>query len=102
IIGRIHTLTPCVKLDMNPMLVALSALKKGDFSVRLPITFTGNVGKVADAFNDVAELLSSTTRDLSRISHVGGQEGKISERLTSGHVSGAWAERVNSVNTLIS
>src|SRR5262245_52444956 len=59
--GDIETILPCVDLDLNAMLIALSALKKGDFSVRLPITFTGNAGKVADAFNDVADLLSSTT-----------------------------------------
>ncbi|HXS69230.1 MAG TPA: HAMP domain-containing protein, partial [Candidatus Polarisedimenticolia bacterium] len=89
-------------MDMNAILLALAALKKGDFSVRLPVIFTGTEGKVADAFNDVADLLSGTTRDLSRISHVVGKEGKISERLNISGASGSWAERVNSVNTLIS
>src|SRR5262249_52989207 len=56
----------------------------------------------ADAFNDVAELLSSTTQDLSRVCRIVGKEGKIGERLPTGNVSGAWAERVSSVNTLIS
>jgi HAMP domain-containing protein/CheY-like chemotaxis protein/signal transduction histidine kinase len=92
----------CEQLDMNAILIALTALKKGDFSVRLPVTFTGTEGRVADAFNDVAELLSTTTRDLSRISHVVGREGKIEERLSTGSASGSWGERVNSVNTLIS
>src|SRR6185312_3700843 len=91
----------CRTLDMSAILVALAALKKGDFGVRLPVTFTSTEGKVADAFNDVAELLSGTTRDLSRISHVVGKEGKINERLSISGASGAWAERVNSVNTLI-
>ncbi len=91
----------CEMLDMSTILVALASLKKGDFGVRLPVTFTNTEGKVADAFNDVAELLSGTTRDLSRISHVVGKEGKINERLSISGASGAWAERVNSVNTLI-
>src|SRR6476620_55248 len=91
----------CEKLDMSAILVALASLKKGDFGVRLPVTFTNTEGKVADAFNDVAELLSGTTRDLSRISHVVGKEGKINERLNLSGATGAWAERVNSVNTLI-
>ena len=93
---------PCNDLDMNAILVALTSLKKGDFAVRLPVTFTSTQGKVADAFNDLAELLSGTTRDLSRISHVVGKEGKIGERLNITGASGSWAERVNSVNTLIS
>src|SRR5205823_2119254 len=75
--------------------------KKGDFSVRLPLTCTGGSGKVADAFNEVAELMSHQTDDLSRISRVVGKEGRIQERLSVGHVSGAWSERVNSVNNLI-
>src|SRR5689334_11964678 len=98
---REHILN-CETLDMNAILVALASLKKGDFGVRLPVTFTNTEGKVADAFNDVAELLSGTTRDLSRISHVVGKEGKLGERLNITGASGAWAERVNSVNTLIS
>src|SRR5690348_9753313 len=92
----------CETLDMNTILVALASLKKGDFGVRLPVTFTSTEGRVADAFNDVAELLSGTTRDLSRVSHVVGKEGKINERLSVSGATGSWAERVNSVNTLIS
>src|SRR5947207_2565464 len=42
---------PCEMLDMNAILVALASLKKGDFSVRLPVTFTATEGKVADVFN---------------------------------------------------
>jgi HAMP domain-containing protein/signal transduction histidine kinase/DNA-binding response OmpR family regulator len=91
----------CSTLDMNAILMALAALKRGDFGVRLPVTFTSTEGKVADVFNDVAELLSLTTRDLSRISHVVGKEGKINERLNISGATGSWAERVNSVNTLI-
>src|ERR1043165_9268708 len=89
-------------LDSDFLVVALMALSKGDFSVRLPVTWTGTAGRVADSFNTVAELLEITTDDLSRISRVVGKEGKINERLSYGHVSGAWAERINSVNTLIS
>jgi HAMP domain-containing protein/CheY-like chemotaxis protein len=100
--GERERILPCGQLDMNAILVALAHLKRGDFGVRLPVTFTGTEGKVADAFNDMAELLSGTTRDLSRISHVVGKEGKINERLSISGASGAWAERVNSVNTLIS
>src|SRR6266849_5410000 len=90
------------QLDAEQILLVLTALKKGDFSVRLPITVTGTAGRVADAFNDVAEMLSSTTEDLSRVCRVVGKEGKINERLATGHVSGGWSERVNSVNILIS
>ena len=84
--GNRERILECDALNMNTILVALAALKKGDFGVRLPVTFTNTEGKVADAFNDVAELLLGTTQDLSRISHVVGKEGKINERL---NISGA-------------
>ena len=83
------------------LLSALVAIKNGDFTVRLPLSWTGVGGKVADCFNEVAELMSHSTSELSRVSRVVGKEGKIQERLSLGLVTGAWAERVHSVNTLI-
>ncbi|MGN6552586.1 MAG: HAMP domain-containing protein [Verrucomicrobiota bacterium] len=77
------------------------ALKNGNFSARLPLSWTGLPGKVADVFNEVAELMSHSTDQLNRVSRLVGKEGKIQERLSLGMVGGAWAERVNSVNTLI-
>src|SRR5581483_217081 len=88
-------------IDTNRILSALIELKKGDFGARLPVGWTGIAGKVADTFNDLAEMMALSTAELSRISRVVGQEGRIQERLSVGHVTGAWSERVNSVNTLI-
>jgi len=95
------SLPPRAEIDANSVLSALIALKKGDFAARLPVGWTGIGGKVADTFNDVAELMAASTMELSRISRLVGQEGRIHERLAVGHVFGAWSERVNSVNTLI-
>ncbi|MEO7299567.1 MAG: HAMP domain-containing protein [Verrucomicrobiota bacterium] len=83
------------------MLSRLNALKKGDFSVRLPVSWTGTSGKISDTFNELAEMMEHSTENLNRISRVVGREGKITERLNIGNVTGAWAERVDSVNTLI-
>jgi HAMP domain-containing protein/signal transduction histidine kinase/CheY-like chemotaxis protein len=88
-------------LDAEQILAALVALKKGDFDVRLPLDWTGVAGKVADTFNEVAEMMAHSTGQLSRVSRLVGKEGRIHERLSVGHASGAWAERINSVNTLI-
>src|SRR5438105_8072974 len=48
-------------LDSEQILLVLTSLKKGNFSVRLPVIWTGTAGRVADAFNDVAEMLASAT-----------------------------------------
>ena len=41
------------RLDEKQLLSALTAFKRGDFSVRLPDDWTGLGGKIADTFNDV-------------------------------------------------
>src|SRR5687767_7479845 len=87
--------------DMREILRALTALKKGDFSARLPVHWLSTSGKVADAFNEVAELMEESTSDLNRINRLVGKEGKIHERLTTGMVGGGWAQRVKAVNSLI-
>ena len=38
------------------ILTILQAVKKGDFSVRLPTEWTGMAGKIADEINDLIEL----------------------------------------------
>src|ERR1700684_4111874 len=89
-------------LNIRELLTALIALKKGDFSVRLPLDWVGTAGKIADAFNDVVERNERMANELERISLVVGKEGKISQRASIGEVSGSWADSVASVNTLIS
>jgi HAMP domain-containing protein/signal transduction histidine kinase/CheY-like chemotaxis protein len=88
-------------LDTKLLLTALTALKKGDFSVRLPLDWTGIAGKIADAFNDVIERNEKMAQELERIGRVVGKEGRISQRASIGEVSGAWADSINSVNTLV-
>src|SRR5688572_17474216 len=83
------------------MLTALIALKKGDFSVRLPTDWMGLPGKVADTFNEVVELNQRMATELERISRVVGKEGKLTQRASLGDVSGSWRESIESVNELI-
>jgi signal transduction histidine kinase/CheY-like chemotaxis protein/HAMP domain-containing protein len=92
---------PARELDARMLLVALTALKKGDFSVRLPIEWEGVHGKIADTFNEVIEQNDKLARELDRLSRVVGKEGRITERASIGPVSGAWADTVDSVNELI-
>ncbi len=89
------------EIDITALLTALTALKKGDFSVRLPLDWTGVAGKVADTFNEVIELNERMAKELERISRVVGKEGKIHQRASLGAVSGSWDEALTSVNTLI-
>ncbi|MBE9092749.1 HAMP domain-containing protein [Tychonema sp. LEGE 07203] len=83
------------------LLKTLVAVKKGDFSARMPINQTGIAGKIADELNDIIELNQRMAAELDRIGTVVGKEGQISERATIGSAEGSWAASVNSVNTLI-
>ncbi len=88
-------------IDTACLLHALTALKKGDFSVRLPMEWTGAAGKVADTFNEVVELNERMAKELERLSHRVGKEGKIGQRGSLGDVTGSWAAAIDSVNELI-
>src|SRR3954467_4144952 len=52
------------QLDKAQLLAALIALRKGDFSVRLPIDLSGVDGKIGDTFNDVVELNQKMAMEL--------------------------------------
>ena len=87
--------------DQRQLLAALRAIRKGDFSVRLPLDQEGIAGEIAEALNDVVELNQRTAKELQRISRVVGRDGRIGQRASLGEVSGAWAGYVEHVNLLI-
>jgi len=88
-------------VETTTILNALIALKKGDYSVRLPVEWTGLAGKVADAFNEVVELNERMTKELARLGRVVGKEGKLNQRAVLGDVTGFWRDSIDSVNALI-
>src|SRR3712207_1368769 len=59
-----------VGLNKTELLGALMKLKRGDFSIRLPVDFEGMDGKIADTFNDVIELNERMAAELERLSRV--------------------------------
>src|SRR5438067_10787024 len=87
--------------ELKKLLAALTAFKRGDFSVRLPADWTGVAGKVADAFNDVIGLNERMSQEFERIAKVVGKEGRISQRASLGAVSEGWADSVWCIYTLI-
>src|SRR5947209_19620261 len=89
--------------ELNPgqLLGVLRAVKRGDFTVRLPLEQTGIAGDIAEAFNDVVELLERSSNELERISRVVGKEGKITQRASLPGASGGWAARSEFINSLI-
>src|SRR5579864_5706891 len=87
--------------EIMVILGALSALKRGDASVRLPAEWHGVLGRVADVFNDVVVRNERMAQELARLSSVVGKQGKLSKRGALGDVTGFWATSIDSVNQLI-
>ena len=89
------------EMQMSALLGALTALKRGDSSVRLPGDWSGLAGKVAETFNDVVELNERTAEELVRLSKTVGKAGKLRQRASLGDVRGFWKVTIDRVNELI-
>ncbi|HXE32584.1 MAG TPA: HAMP domain-containing protein [Verrucomicrobiae bacterium] len=76
-------------------------MREGDFSVRLPGTWTGLPGKLADTFNDIVGSNQQIAHELKRIGQVVGKEGKTRERTQFHQPKGAWGAMEVSINTLV-
>ena len=63
-------------IDAGILLNALTALREGDFSVRLPVGETGIKGKINDTLNEIFKLNARMAGELQRINHSVGKEGK--------------------------
>ncbi len=88
--------------DYLPIILqGLQTMKDGDFSVRLPVSWTGLAGKIADHFNEIVSANEQMARELKRVGQAVGKEGKTRERIRVPRHRGAWDEMEVSVNTLI-
>jgi signal transduction histidine kinase/HAMP domain-containing protein/ActR/RegA family two-component response regulator len=88
-------------LDQVALLGVLAAVKSGDFSVRMPLEWTGVAGKIADYLNDVIAANQTLGIELTRVSRVVGKEGRLSQRIPLRGSDQVWAESIESVNSLI-
>jgi HAMP domain-containing protein/CheY-like chemotaxis protein/signal transduction histidine kinase len=89
------------QLDAKTLLSTLMALKKGDFSVRMPSDWTGMAGKIADTLNDIIDTKARMVREVTEVSRVVGREGRLTQRAETTNTTGGWATIISSVNTLI-
>jgi len=87
--------------ELNVILESLQTMRDGDFSVRLPGTWTGLPGKVADTFNEIVRANQQMAQELKRVGQVVGKEGRTRERVRFHEKRGAWGEMGVSVNTLV-
>jgi HAMP domain-containing protein/signal transduction histidine kinase/CheY-like chemotaxis protein len=88
---------------LRSMRDALRAARQGDFSVRMPTNGVdeGVMGEVAHAFNMLLEENEALVRELARVDHVVGDQGRTSERAALDLATGSWGLAVASLNSLI-
>jgi len=88
-------------IDLSVILASLQTMKDGDFSVRLPGSWTGLAGKIADTFNFIVSANQQMAEELKRVGQVVGKEGRTRERTRFHESRGAWGEMEVSINTLV-
>ena len=98
---RTSTRTTSDRDPMHDILFGMLAFRDGDFSYRLPAEWTGILGKIADAFNDVVAISDRRMRQRQRVCQAVGKEGKLRQRVTVPGAAGAWADDIQAFNTLV-
>jgi len=88
-------------LRAGELLAVLRALKKGDFTARLPLDRSGIAGDIAEAFNNCAEINQRLVLELQRVSAVVGKDGRLNQRASLGEAGGDWRSCADAVNELI-
>jgi len=88
-------------IDRRQLVSALRALRRGDFTVRLPEAVDGIDGEIASLFNEVVGMNEAITHEFDRLSKVVGKEGKITQRARVRGASGGWDSKLRAVNELI-
>src|SRR6516165_59713 len=94
-------LEPPLQECLTAILQGLQTVKDGDFSARLPVSWIGLAGKIADNFNEIVIANEQMASELKRVGQAVGKEGKTRERLRIAHRRGAWDDMEVSVNTLV-
>jgi HAMP domain-containing protein/CheY-like chemotaxis protein/signal transduction histidine kinase len=87
--------------DLALILESLQTMRDGNFTVRLPVAWTGLKGKIADTFNDISAANERMALELTRVGQTVGKEGRTRERVSFQQSRGAWGEMQSSINTLV-
>src|SRR5690606_20160349 len=86
---------------VQQLVTTLTAVEEGDFSARLPSSWTGLEGRVSEKLNAISSRMERFNTSLLRLRQQVGEEGKINVRLSLGDSIGSWAERVEAINSLV-
>jgi HAMP domain-containing protein/signal transduction histidine kinase/CheY-like chemotaxis protein len=89
-------------LDVDELLNTLTAVKEGNFDVKMPINKLGISGKICDTLNDIIAQNKKLVKEFSRARNTIGKEGKLNQRILIPNAEGEWKNGVDDLNALIS
>src|ERR1700723_1064336 len=99
--GNIRAAAEHDDAHLDVILAKLQAVRDGNFSVRLPGSWIGLPGKIADTFNEIVAANQQMAKELRRVGQGVGKEGRTRARTRFYESRGAWGEMEVSVNTLV-
>ena len=85
-------------LSQRQLLAALRALRRGDFSARLPEQYAGIDGQIAATINQIAMTAEQLGRDASQAFGAVAREGHTKARLPHAGLTGGWRAYVDDAN----
>ena len=87
--------------QLQRVLFALDAFKKGDVSVRLTKQNDDIFADIAEAYNSMVDMIAGVGGEVSRISKVAGVEGNLKARASADGAAGFWRDMLNNINGLV-
>src|SRR6201997_4139006 len=86
--------------QMEQLLTGLSAVRGGDFSIRLPAGQDPLMNEIAAVFNAMNEQLGVFTAEVTRVAREVGTEGQLGGQAEVPAVAGTWKDLTDSVNAM--
>ena len=86
--------------QMQQLLTGLTAVRGGDFSIRLPEGADPLMNEIAAVFNAMNEQLGVFTSEVTRVAREVGTEGRLGGQAEVPAVAGTWKDLTDSVNAM--
>ncbi|MFF5448723.1 HAMP domain-containing protein [Streptomyces sp. NPDC012888] len=86
--------------ELRLLLAGLTAVRDGDFGIRLPGEADGLLGEISTVFNGMVDQLSRFTSEVTRVAREVGTDGRLGGQAQVPGVSGTWEDLTDSVNAM--
>src|SRR6266567_4075018 len=85
---------------LEQLLASLTAVRDGDFSMRLPKTGDPLLDQIAVVFNGMVDQLDRFTTEVTRVAREVGRDGQLGGQAEVEGVAGTWKRLTENVNEL--